>query len=311
MVLDNLTSDHLWVYLCVVAMIFTGIRGFQRKHQATAIKHHQHLHLISTITTTLICAVIILIRQPEIPEQYSLFFGLCLINGLGYALAGVCNYGAVKHLKLSTFQSVSKLSAFLPIIVFYFVLGEKVSGVEMIGILLAIFPIMMLTYVEPGDSADSKNPKDIWRGTSFLIIYLLVTSAMQIVSVMVVKDNVNYSLGADPFLFLMCTNALSLPYAIFMIIKTKEKVELTFPDIKAGISAGVINTISICSLLLAISLGPASIVLPLYAYNSFISITLLKVFPVSKPAPMSKHSIAILAFLVLWSAISIIILLQG
>ena len=162
--------DNFWVYMCFAAIIFTGIRGFQRKRHASTIINHQHLHLFSTITTTVICAVIVGIRQPDVPSEYLYFFTLCFINGIGYALAGVCNYGSVQHLKLSTFQSVSKLSAFLPVIVFYFVLGEDISSTQLLGVLLLVFPLMMLTYIEPYEHADTEKKSAIKKGVYFLFL---------------------------------------------------------------------------------------------------------------------------------------------
>ena len=251
--------------------------------------------------------------QPDLPNRIWYFAGLCVLAGIGYALAGVCNLGAVQHLKLSTFQSASKLSAFLPVLVFHYVLGEPLSSTQTAGILLSSFPIMMLAFVEPQAGAGAENGRagDVKKGLFFLTLYIALTSALQIVNVLTVKDDVDFSLGVDPILFVMCTNLAACPILIGMIARAGERVVLTPKLIRPGVVAGTLNALAFGTYLIAIELGPASSVVPLYSYNAFVSVALVKAFPAAPTTGGSRRATVVLLFLLAWGAISINLLVAG
>ena len=290
----------------------TGLRGFHRKRSAGVITQHQHLHLLSTLTTATLAGIVVLWRAPTLPNRVGVFAALCVVSGVAYSIAGVCNYLAVRDLKISVFQTTSKLSAFLPVVVFYFVLDESLDPVQLTGIVVASFPVFALAFVESNAGSKGVCPDTgSTRGFVFLGLYVLVTSALQIINAVTVKHDLEYSLGADTFLFLLCTNVAAIPVLTALIVRAKERVHVSRNLIRHGVIAGVLNFTAFGAFLAALATGPASTIVPMYAFNAFVSVGMMKAFP-GEPRPKQRgSSYAVLVFLAVACLVAIALMIKG
>ncbi len=287
----------IWIYYTVGAVFLAGINGYWLKHVAVKFKHAQHVHLLSVLTTISIAAGLLAFKQPDISQNFTPLLGLGVVGGIAYAISSILALEARRYAPLSLYNGVTRMASFIPIAFFYFVLDEPISGPQALGILAAAFPLLLVGYAVPRDAGESEQRNATWP----LIGTVLGMSSLNIINAVAV--NRDFGLGVDSFLFIVVINIFAGPTNILTILVKKNRVAVTRDLLRYGVVAGVLNIAKYALFLEALRQGPPSIVLPVYAYHTFISTVLSKTVA-------DRRTVFGVIFLSAWAVAAIILLVK-
>lgn len=154
-----------------------------------------------------------------------------------------------------------KLGVIIPTLLSIAVFGEKPRIVQILGILLAIFAIVLMQ----GKGSEGA------KSTVSLLLLLLVTGFSNAMS------KIFAQVGAEAFSnhFLFYIFAMAFVLCVTLCIVKKQRI--TLPDFLCGMAIGIPNYFSTRFMLQALTKVPAVVAYPSYSVSSIVLVTLVGV----------------------------------
>ena len=132
-----------WVYWAIGALLFQAAKIYWQNWSARRLSSYQHQQLISSLFTVVLCVLYILFTFEPV-GRLGIVAMLAGLAGIGYALGSMMSTAAQRHIPMSTFHSLMRLSVFIPVPVFYFLLGERPTVTQWTGVFSTLVPLLMI-----------------------------------------------------------------------------------------------------------------------------------------------------------------------
>ena len=212
-------------------------------------------------------------------------------DGLGQtlmlgAIGGVLFLGSFMLLQWNIYKNgvvlpttFMKLGVIIPTILSIVVFGESPRLVQILGVALAIFAIILM---QGRDSGGAKS-------TIALLMLLLVTGGSN--SMSKIFERVGNPAFSDHFLFYI----FSMAFILCVIVCLVKKQSLAVQDVLCGIAISIPNYYSTRFMLLSLSRMPAVVAYPSYSVSSIVLVTLVGVIAFREK--LSKRKLIALAII--------------
>ena len=132
-----------WYLFSLATMVCWGMWGIFGKLASTQI-NSRLLILISTSTSFLLIWIVFLIYGFEI-EKKGLGIGYAMLAGIAGSIGAIFFYLALRNGKASVVVPLTALYPLVTVILSFLLLKESISGVNFIGILLALIAGILLS----------------------------------------------------------------------------------------------------------------------------------------------------------------------
>ncbi len=277
-----------WFVLTLMAFFLFGIQRFLYKVSAerncnTAWTSFAFMGTVTVLSTLFFFAL----GQ----SAYNLKFLLvvALINSLSFVSGTIATIEALKYISTSVAYPIIRLNTAIVVIFSIWYFGDRLSSFQIAGIIIAVIVILLLTGLDNGRRAPTKNP----RRAMLLVSVALFSGAIAAISSKFAALKVN----------LLAFMAVS--YAMSMIISycLRKKLDSGGTNhneaLIIGIFIGLINFGGFYSLLAALSSGPLSIIMPVTGMYFVISIILAFLFYREKLNTLRVLAIILTAFAII------------
>ncbi|MDO6801455.1 EamA family transporter [Wenyingzhuangia sp. 1_MG-2023] len=130
------------IVYAILAMIFFGVAVFFYK-QGTPFFSTGLGAAIFIISHMVVLGVLSLVEKTKFDGKH---FKLIAVGGILGGLAQVCFFLALKHGKLSTVVPIRNMALLITIALGVFFLGEQLTTVKVIGIVLGLISVILVTF---------------------------------------------------------------------------------------------------------------------------------------------------------------------
>ncbi len=255
------TTTLLWT---LAATLFAGLQTFSQKVAAQE-KRDSAFNGFMMYAVSGSLAVTFLIFQPPLSDVWPLIALFGLAAGAAHALGNYIRLEALKHIDSVIYFPLNKvLGPLLVLIGGVYIFGDKLSVVQMIGVVCSIsVPLLLIS------GAEHTRQSDLRRGLWFVVISTTLTS----VSMLLTKQGLLYS--SDIFFFLVMSQVAGVVSSTAIFIhKEKSFAHLTMRDVWLGVASGTLGFMAYATLLIALTTGLVSIVYVIQAHYILIPILL-------------------------------------
>lgn len=132
-----------WYTLTLLSFGFYVIQGVIMKYIAQAGCDRNLTTLYSSIVVSLVSLPIIFLKMPSQLVWVGIF--AAVINGLSYAISTITRLGALEELPLSIVYPVVRINNAIVVVLLVLFLGETVTPLNVVGILLATASVYFIT----------------------------------------------------------------------------------------------------------------------------------------------------------------------
>jgi drug/metabolite transporter (DMT)-like permease len=254
-----------WYVLSVLSMVLMGTQRFLYKVSAekgcpTAWTTFSMMATVATLSGLLY----LLKGGPTVNPGF--LWLIALINSGSFALATMSHMEALKRVPAAVAYPIIRLNTAVVILFSIIVLGERVTGCQVLGMLVALAVILTLTRDVPEKTPSSAQSKN---GLAFVFATMICGAIASVSSKFAALHT--SKLGFMALSYFMGT--------LFAVSLTKRpKSEKGRKDIKwaliIGSTMGVINFFGFYVFLMALSLGPLSLVVTITGMHFVISVFL-------------------------------------
>lgn len=268
------------IYLCIAVLASTGTFFGMRYTES----HHGNRY-VATVFTFIVCTILSYLIMDEKVLFYNSSEGLFAL--LLAVFNGICMTAGMLVIRSSTGKNgtpmtttFSKLGVLIPTIVSIVLFSEIPTMIQMVGIVLAVFAIVMIN--RSGDAG----VKDV----KLLMVVLIVRGTADL-------NTKLFDIYGDPAmkeLFTFYTFFICMIIS-FVIMLVKDR-NMTAGDIIAGSITGIPNQMGLYFALLAVSRMPAYAVFPILSAGVILAVSIINylVFK-EKPSRQEKYAMLIIA----------------
>lgn len=280
-----------WVWWALGALFFQSIKIYAQNWMSLRVSSMQHVQLLSSMSTILLCLLVLAGSTQQVGDLDSAVV-IALIAGVGFALGNILSSRAQMFIPMSLFHSSMRMSVFLPIPVFYFLLDEKLTLNQWTGIFSTLIPLLMIAFFTYEDEAGKQNKK----GVPFLVGAIFALTALKIIDAVALKI-----FDISPLIFMLFSNVSASFFVMAMIMVKRERIVIRKNIVLFGMVFGALNFFSIYMYLKAIEEGVASTVLPFMSLSVFLALSMAEIFP-PKPGGQRnvKKSMFITSLVTIW-----------
>lgn len=190
--------------------------------------------------------------------------GLGIMAGILYLVNFVLLQKNIRLNGMMLASTFMKLGVIIPTLMAMTVFHEEPRLTQILGILLALFAIVMINF-EKGDGAEAKY--------KFMLILMLLCGGITDSLANIFDKLGNHALEGH---YLFCTFLAAFLCAVFMCIRTHKKISLW--DMIFGVLIGIPNYYSSRFLLASLSRVPAVIVYPVYSVGTIVTVSVVSIF---------------------------------
>lgn len=259
-----------WFHYTILATIFNGIQGFLYKNAAEKGVDKCLLFFSSATTTYLLAAIIYFVNRPSINmKELGTLFTLSILIALGALFAMLLRFMALQHVSSNIVFSIVKSSHILVVIVIgYFLFQEKIilSYKLLVGICLILLSLFLLM-MESKDQYQKAPVKKI--GLLFTLLTIFISAGLYPLYKFAVDIK-----GINTNAFILIINLQMAIFALALGIFKRKEIRNPLLSIKTGAFIGIYSYLSFFCLLLALSDGYISIIVPMYQTSLVITILL-------------------------------------
>ena len=265
-----------WYIYSLVALLLMGTQRFLYKVSAEK-KYNTAQTTFSFMATVTIISAILFIRLNQSVNDIGMLIGIAFLNSASFAIGTMTHIEALKHIPATLAYPIIRLNAVIVVLFSIVYFKDRISGYQIIGILIAMAVIVILTR-ETGDQGRSS--KNIQRGL-ILIFIALFAGAVAAVSSKFAAMHTNklafmalsYSLGA------------TFSFGLRKKMAVPEAVSSAGGAWTLGFVMGLFNFGGFYSFLKALTNGPLSIIASIMGMHFVVSIILSAVIYKEKITP--------------------------
>lgn len=290
---------EIWVLWAMGALTFQSLKIYTQNWMSHRVREVQHVQLLSSICTILLCLAVLSVDVQPV-EDIGVIALVGLIAGVGFALGNLLSSRAQRHMPMSMFHSSMRMSMFLPIPVFYFLLNEKLTLNQWTSIFSTLIPLLLIAFF----TFEDEKGKEKKKGLPFLVGAILALSALKIIDVIAIKI-----FSVSPLVFTLISNISAAIFVMVTITVKKERIVISKSLVIFGILFGILNFLSFYMYLKAIEDGLASAVVPFMSLSVFMAISLAEIFPPKVGVKRNTKKSAFISALVAVWVVGVVLLM--
>ncbi len=255
-----------WFFLAIVSTFFYGVQNFIFKVAAERrMNSGRVMFSFSATVAFLSVAAFFLSNQAEKDLNNLLLLSLC--NAVAFFIATITKAEALKRIDSSVFFPLDRLYILIVVGISFVAFDERLSPVQILGVLLAVIAFVML-----GHSAGNGRKTSKKKLSSGLILTFASLAASSL-SVVAVKYA---SLELNKFAFMAVSYCVNVVLSLAFMNKLEGRSPKGDPSgaIKLGALIGAFNFVGFYILLKAYSAGPLSIVAVIQSMSFVLSLVL-------------------------------------
>jgi drug/metabolite transporter (DMT)-like permease len=266
-----------WYTLSLIALFFMGTQRFLYKVSAQRGCNTAWTTFTFMGTVTFLSVIFFFISHEPVSGIPFLLF-IALINSVSFTLATLSHIEALNHLPASVAYPIIRLNAAVVVVFSVFFFHDRLSGYQIVGILIAIAVIILLAKESNGQDTTRR---DIRRGFS-LVAVCVVCGAIASISSKFAAMHTNKM----AFIALSYFMGTLFSFAFRNRLETETTEAFRSDAVIIGIIMGLLNFAGFYAFLSALAIGPLSIVVSIMGLHFIIPIILATVIYSEKLTPL-------------------------
>jgi drug/metabolite transporter (DMT)-like permease len=266
-----------WYTLSLIALFFMGTQRFLYKVSAQRGCNTAWTTFTFMGTVTFLSVIFFFISHEPVSGIPFLLF-IALINSVSFTLATLSHIEALNHLPASVAYPIIRLNAAVVVVFSVFFFHDRLSGYQIVGILIAIAVFTLLARESNGQDTTRR---DIRRGFS-LVAVCVVCGAIASISSKFAAMHTNKM----AFIALSYFIGTLFSFAIRNRLETETTAAFRSDAVIIGIIMGLLNFAGFYAFLSALAIGPLSIVVSIMGLHFIIPIILATVIYSEKLTPL-------------------------
>lgn len=261
-------SFYNWYTLSLTALVLMGTQRFLYKISAQRGCNSAWTTFTFMGTVTVLSTIFFLF-SPEKEFDISTLIIVALANSLSFTIGTLTHMESLKHLPANIAYPVIRLNAGIVVIFSILFFHDNLSIYQGIGIIISISVIVLLARDADGKELVQRN---IHRG--FMLVFIcMVSGAIAAVS------SKFAAMHTDKMAFMALSYFIGtmLSFALRNKLEAKGKEGLRRDAVIIGVSMGFLNFAGFYAFLVALSMGPLSIVISIMGLYFIIPIILSKI----------------------------------
>ena len=266
-----------WYTLSLIALFFMGTQRFLYKVSAQRGCNTAWTTFTFMGTVTFLSVIFFFISHEPVSGIPFLLF-IALINSVSFTLATLSHIEALNHLPASVAYPIIRLNAAVVVVFSVFFFHDRLSGYQIVGILIAIAVFTLLARESNGQDTTRR---DIRRGFS-LVAVCVVCGAIASISSKFAAMHTNKM----AFIALSYFMGTLFSFAFRNKLETETTGAFRSDAVIIGIIMGLLNFAGFYAFLSALAIGPLSIVVSIMGLHFIIPIILSTVIYSEKLTPL-------------------------
>jgi drug/metabolite transporter (DMT)-like permease len=254
-----------WYVLSVISMLLMGTQRFLYKVSAEKGCPTAWTTLSMMATVTAMSGLLFLLKGGPVIDAGFLWL-IALINSTSFALAAMSHMEALKRVPAGVAYPIIRLNSAVVILFSIIILGERVTGWQVLGMVVASAVVVTLT-IEVSTKTTSQGQSK--RGMAFVFFSMLCGAIATVSSKFAAIHTTK--LG-----FMALSYFIGTLFAVGLAkkpISEKGREEVKWALI-IGLTMGVINFFGFYVFLTALSLGPLSLVVTITGMHFVVAVLL-------------------------------------
>ncbi len=257
-----------WFFLAVLAMIGYGIQNFLFKVAAEREHNSIRVNTISMLTVAALSGILFIVSEPEVSGPY--FIILVIANGLTYLFANICRIESFNLSPVKIALPIISIYVALTPILAFFIFRERITILQLAGLSLASFTIVILSRE---DAKKEEHRKQVFLGIIFAAVAAASMSFNNIIgkSAAITGDIASFMFFSYMFSFMMALGMQKF------VNKDKNPLSHLINDYNAtrmGVIIGIINFGVYFFMLKALVSGPAMLIFPIIGLGAVITMAI-------------------------------------
>lgn len=262
-----------WILISLLSAVFLAIVNLATKQVSNNEKLNEYsVGWLRTITALPILWIILFAKGFPVVDHR---FWLLLIIMVPLEIAGaLCYFKAVKISPLSLITPISSLNILFTGIGAYFILGEKLTAIHGIALVLFVIGIYVLNL----DFSVSKNIFYPFTKLSKEKGALLILLFCVIVGINVPIQKMANLYSSSQFFAAVYFSITAIPFTLLFLTRGKGRVKDMLGSSKAILVMGVFNGLYLVAMTKAVSIGKVALVTIIISLNILLTILLSGTF---------------------------------
>ena len=254
-----------WYAFSLAALVLLGMQRFLYKVSAERNCPTPWTTFSFMVTVTVLSTMTFIVLKESFSDA-KMLFATALLNSASFVLGTVTHIEALKHVPAGVVYPILRLNMVVVVLFGVFVLGDRVSLHQVLGICLAIAVILILTK----DADESKGSMGKVRRGLFLLFFSLICGSVASIS------SKFAALYSSKLGFMALSYFLGTLFSAGLIRKSgKGAARRERRDaVLIGVVMGLINFAGFYAFLSALSLGPLSIIVSIVGMHFVIAVIL-------------------------------------
>lgn len=259
-----------WFHYTILAAIFNGIQGYLYKNAADKGADKYLLFFSNATTTYILATIIYFINRPGIDmREVNYLFILSVLTALGALFAMLLRFMALQRISSNiVFPFIKSSHILVVVIIGYFLFQETIilSPILLGGICLLILSLFFLM-MESKEQFRKTPVKKL--GLLFTLLTIFISAGLYPLYKFAVDIK-----GINTNVFILIVNLQMAIFALTLGIFKRKKIKNPLLSLKAGAFIGIYSYLSFFCLLLALTDGYISLVVPMYQTSLIITVLL-------------------------------------
>jgi drug/metabolite transporter (DMT)-like permease len=277
-----------WFLLTLMALLLFGIQRFLYKVSAERNCNTAWTTFAFMGTVTILSTLSFFALGQSINNLRFLLL-ISLINSLSFVSGTIATIEALKYISTSVAYPLIRLNTGIVVIFSIWYFGDRLSIFQITGIIIAIVVILLLTGLDDGSRSPTKDP----RRAMLLVTVALFSGAIAAISSKFAALEVNL------LAFMAISYAMSMVVSLCLRKKLGSVGTNHTDALIIGFLIGLVNFGGFYSLLVALSSGPLSIIIPVTGMYFVISIILAILIYREKLSALRALAILLTAFAII------------
>jgi drug/metabolite transporter (DMT)-like permease len=277
-----------WFLLTLMALLLFGIQRFLYKVSAERNCNTAWTTFAFMGTVTILSTLSYIALGQSINNLRFLLL-ISLINSLSFLSGTIATIEALKYISTSVAYPLIRLNTGIVVIFSIWYFGDRLSIFQITGIIIAIVVILLLTGLDDGSRSPTKDP----RRAMLLVTVALFSGAIAAISSKFAALEVNL------LAFMAISYAMSMVVSLCLRKKLGSVGTNHTDALIIGFLIGLVNFGGFYSLLVALSSGPLSIIIPVTGMYFVISIILAILIYREKLSALRALAILLTAFAII------------
>ncbi len=262
-------SQLNWFHFTLLATIFNGIQGYLYKSAAEKGADKYLLFFSNATTTYILATIIYFIYRPGIEiKEINYLLILSILTSLGALFAMLLRFMALQRISSNiVFPFIKSSHILVVIIIGYFLYQEKILSFKLIGGLCLIFISLFVLTMESKEQLQKTPLKRV--GLLFTLLTIFMSAGLYPLYKFAVDIK-----GINNNVFILIVNLQMAIFALVLGITKRKEIKNPLLSLKSGAFIGIYSYLSFFCLLMALTDGYISLVVPMYQTSLVITVLL-------------------------------------